>query len=87
MPDDPGTWIACRTTIPTTAQITELYVCGVPTEFSVSASCRDALQFGYECRLVTDCAVGVREALVAEQLQRVERRGGVLWSSSGGSEN
>lgn len=71
------TWDGQRTLLAElrTAEINEIDVCGIATDFCVAASARDGQALGFSVRVLTDLCAGVAEGSSATALQDMYRAG------------
>ena len=61
---------------------TEVYVCGLATDYCVQFTAKDALKRGYKTFLITDACRGIQPEGVVKALEELQEAGAVLLHSS-----
>lgn len=80
--DQNGNPASALHTFLTVHQITDLYFCGLATNYCVMLSVLDALKLGYQCHVLTDCCRGIGANETERALDKMTQAGALLMDSS-----
>ncbi|OQV17530.1 putative Pyrazinamidase/nicotinamidase [Hypsibius exemplaris] len=62
--------------------VTDVYCCGLATDYCVGSSALDALQFGYRTVVISDACRGCADSGISHMQQRIKEKGGCLINST-----